>query len=341
MSSSTGQLVPAKAPPDESSTGRFRALFSNQQFVLLVALIALVAFFTSRNSVFISSQEIANIMADFCSIILLGVGETYVIISGGIDLSVGSTAGLSGVIGAFAMKGMVGNQPEPLVLIVGLVVCAAVGLGIGLINAALMNWARLVPFVATLATLGAAAGMSIVLTGGAPIGLDTDAIIFTQAVIGPFSYPALMVIAIVIVAWLFLHYSRFGRYTFAIGSSTFAARAAGVNVKRHLASVYMLSGLMAGLTGMFIYLRLGSGAPTSGNGAELDAIAAVVIGGASLTGGTGRLTGTILGALIITTVTSGLLISNVQANWNQVAVATLIAAAATLQALRSSGRQES
>lgn len=341
MSSSTEQAVAAASPPEEPPADRVRSLLANQQFALLVALIALIAFFTSRNSVFLSSDEVANILADFCSVILLGVGETFVIISGGIDLSVGSVAGLSGIIGALAMRGMVGHQPEPLVLITGTIVCAAVGLGIGFINAALMNWARLVPFVATLATLGAAGGMSIVITGGAPIGQDSDAIMFTQAVFGPFSYPALIVIAIVAVAGIFLHYSRYGRYTFAIGSSAFAARAAGINVRRHLTSVYMLSGMLAGLTGMFIYLRLGSGAPTAGSGAELTAIAAVVIGGASLTGGVGRLTGTVLGALIITTVTSGLLISNVEANWNQVAVAMLIAASASLQALRTASRQQS
>jgi len=264
-----------------------------------------------------------------------------VIVSGGIDLSVGSAAGLCGIIGAFAMREMTGHQPEALVLITGTIVCAAVGLGIGFINAALMNWARLVPFVATLATLGAAAGMSIVLTGGSPIGQDSDAIMFTQSVFGPFSYPSLIVIAVVVIAGVFLHYSRFGRYTYAIGSSPFAARAAGINVRRHLTSVYMLSGMLAGLTGMFIYLRLGSGAPSAGSGGELRAIAAVVIGGVVLTGGVGRLTGTVLGALIITTVTSGLLISNVEANWNQVAVAVLIAAAAAFQAVRAGGTQQS
>ena len=137
-----------------------------------------------------------------------------------------------------------------------------------------------------------------------------------------------------VICWLYLHLSRFGRHTFAIGSNAFAARAAGINVRRHLTSVYVLSGLLAGLTGMVFYIRLGSGAPSSGDGFELTAIASVVIGGVSLFGGSGRLTGTILGALILTVVTSGLIISNVSPNWNQVAVAICIAAAASLQALR-------
>ncbi len=317
-----------------------RSVVSNQQFMLLVALAALVTYFTARAPVFLSSGEIANILADFCSIILLAVGETFVIASGGIDLSVGSAASLAGVIGALAMRGLVNShQNEALVLFVGTVVCAGLGLCIGLVNAALINWARLVPFVATLAMLGGAGGLSIVLTNGQPIGLDPRAISYTVAKLGPFSYPAFMVIALVVVAWLLLHFTRYGRYTFAIGSDAFAARAAGINVRRHVTSVYALSGLLAGLTGMFIYMRLGSGAPTAGQGDELQAIAAVVIGGASLMGGVGRLSGTVLGALIINVVTSGLIITNVQANWDQVAVALLIAVAATMQALRPARRR--
>jgi ribose transport system permease protein len=320
--------------------GWARSVVTNQQFMLLVALAVLVAYFTARAPVFLSSGELANVLTDFCSIILLAVGETFVIASGGIDLSVGSAASLAGVAGAFAMRGLVNtHQNEALVLFVGTVVCAGCGLVIGLANAALINWARLVPFVATLAMLGGAGGLAIVFTNGEPIGLDIRAISYTVAKVGPFSYPSFVVIALVVVAWLCLHFTRYGRYTFAIGSDAFAARAAGINVRRHVTSVYALSGLLAGLTGMFIYMRLGSGAPTAGLNDELEAIAAVVIGGASLFGGVGRLSGTVLGALIITTVTSGLIISNVQANWDQVAIALLIAVAAAMQALRPARRR--
>lgn len=312
-----------------------RAVVINQQFMLFLALVAFVAYFTARDSVFLSSGEITNILADFCTLILLAVGETFVIVSGGIDLSVGSNASLAGVIGAFAMRSLLnGHHSEALVLIVGTIVCAGIGLLAGLVNAALINWARLVPFVATLATMGATAGLAIVMSNGQPIGLDSRAIQFSTAKFGPFSYPALIVIAIVFMAWLLLHLTRYGRYTFAIGSNLFAARAAGINVRRHVTSVYALSGAFAGLSGMFLYMRLGSGAPTGGLGMELKTIAAVVIGGASLTGGVAWLAGTILGALILTTVQSGLIISNVSPNWNQVVVAILIAVAATLQALR-------
>lgn len=324
--------VPQQA---ERSASWLRSVLSNQQFLLVVALAVLVIYFTARDSAFLSTAEIAVLLTNFSTLILLAVGETFVIISGGIDLSVGATCGISGVVAAFAMRGMVSsNDNEALVLLVGTLVCAVIGIGIGFVNAALMNWARLVPFVATLATLGAGTGMALVLSNGVPIGSDSSALSIGADRAGPFPYMFLVVIAIVAVAWLYLHLSRYGRYTYAIGSNAFAARAAGINVRRHLTSVYVLSGLLAGLTGMVFYIRLGAGAPSSGDGFELTAIASVVIGGVSLFGGSGRLTGTILGALILTVVTSGLIISNVSPNWNQVAVAICIAAAASLQALR-------
>ena len=161
----------------------------------------------------------------------------------------------------------------------------------------------------------------------------------TVPTIGPLSKPGIIIVILVLIAWAFLSKARFGRYTYAIGSNSFAARAAGINVNRHLAKIYILSGILAGLAGYYYYLRLGVGAPTSGQGGELQAIAAVVIGGIALTGGTGKLSGTILGALILTTVTSGLIIINVAANWKQVVVAILIAAAVLLQQLRSRARK--
>lgn len=342
MSSVTESPAPPATSAAARPESRLRSILSNQQFLLLIALAVLVAYFASRDSVMVSAPGTVDNLKVFSEIVLLAVGETFVIVSGGIDLSVGATAGFSGIVAAFAMRGLInGHHPEALVLLVGTIICALIGMGVGLINAALMTWARLVPFVATLVTLGAGTGMAIVLTGGGPIGSDSAAVSVWADHIGPVTYVSLVVIAIVVVCWLYLHLSRYGRYTFAIGSNPFAARAAGINVRRHLVSVYVLSGLLAGLTGMLFYLQLGSGAPTSGSGAELIAIAAVVIGGVSLTGGIGRLTGTVLGALILAVVFNGLILSNVSPNYNQVAVAICIAAAASLQALRPANRRQS
>lgn len=342
MSNVKEQSAPPATPQTARPANWLRSLSSNQHFWLVVALAILIGYFTFRDSVFLSGSEIAVLLTNFASLILLAVGETYVIISGGIDLSVGAVCGFAGVVAALVMRGMVSaHDSEALVLIVGTVICAAIGIGIGLVNAALMNWARLVPFVATLATLGACTGLALVLSNGVPVGSDSAALAAGAARGGPFPYMFLVVFALVVVSWLYLHLSRYGRYTYAAGSNAFAARAAGINVRRHLTSVYVLSGLLAGLTGMVFYIRLGAGAPSSGDGFELTAIAAVVIGGVSLFGGSGSLTGVMLGALILTVVTSGLIIINVSPNWYQVAIAICIAAAATLQALRPAQRRQS
>lgn len=320
---------------------RIKSAFGNQQILLLTVWVAMVAFFTARNSVFFSTSVFGNILSDWSPVVLIAIGETFVIISGGIDLSVGSTVGVSGVVGAIAMEGMTNhNVGQNSTLIVGFLVTLGVGLIVGIINALMITKAKVVPFIATLVTMGAGAGLSIVFTGGDPIaGGPAKAISLSVPDFGPFSRPGLVVLLIVSLLGIFLHKARFGRYTYAIGSNAFAARAAGINVNRHLAKIYILSSLLASCAGYYFYLRLGSGAPTSGQGGELQAIAAVVIGGAALSGGVGNFFGTALGALILTTVTSGLIIINVAANWDQVAVALLIAAAVLLQQYRNRVRK--
>ena len=320
---------------------RVKAAFGNQQILLLTVLVVMVAFFTSRNSVFFSNAVFGNILSDWSPVVLIAIGETFVIISGGIDLSVGSTVGVSGVVGAITMEGMTNHhQGQNLTLFVGFLVTIGVGLLVGIVNALMITKAKVVPFIATLVTMGAGAGLSIVFTGGDPIaGGPAKAISLSVPDFGPFSRPGLVVVVIIAALGVILHKARFGRYTYAIGSNSFAARAAGINVNRHLAKIYILSSLLASCAGYYFYLRLGSGAPTSGQGGELQAIAAVVIGGAALSGGVGNFFGTALGALILTTVTSGLIIINVAANWDQVAVALLIAAAVLLQQYRNRVRK--
>jgi len=211
-------------------------LLGNQQLILFLVLAAMIIFFSARNSIFFSTGVFGNILLDWGPVVLIAVGETFVVISGGIDLSVGSTAGVSGVLAAFVMRDMTtAHHGQAMTLLVGGVIAAAVGAGVGLINAMLINFGRIVPFVATLATFGAAAGISNVLTGGAPIGGGPpNTILLVVPKIGPVSYPVLGVAVIVVIAALFLHTARFGRYTYAIGSNPFAARAAGINVKLHL-----------------------------------------------------------------------------------------------------------
>ncbi|CAB4725478.1 MAG: ABC transporter permease [Actinobacteria bacterium] len=325
---------------EQSGAGLAKRLFGNQQFLLLLVWFAMVAFFSAFNSIFFSTAVFGNILLDWAPVALMAVGQTYVIISGGIDLSVGSTVALSGVVTAFQMQYMMNSgRNQWLIIFVGTLIAAITGTVIGLVNGFLITKARIVPFIATLVTMGAASGLAIVYSGGAPIGGGPDkAITLSVPWLGPLSTPGIIVIAIVLVCGLFLHRARFGRYTFAIGSNEFAARTAGINVNRHYMKVYALSGLLSGLAGMYFYCRLGAGAPTSGYGGELDAIASVVIGGAALSGGVGKISGTVLGALILTTTTSGLIIIGVAPDWKQVVVAVLIAAAVLLQGFKAGTR---
>ena len=321
--------------------GLFRRLLGNQQFILMLVLLGMIAFFSIASSKFFSVGVFGNILVDWGPLALIAIGQTFVVVSGGIDLSVGSTITLSGVVAAFTMQAATSAAlPEGISIVLGLAVALLIGALMGVVNSLLINQAKLVPFIATLATLGAGTGMALVLTGGGPVGGGPpSAISLSVPVLGPFSWPVVGVIVMTVVAGLFLHKARFGRYTFAIGGNQFSAVASGISVRRHLTRVYVLSGLFAGLAGMLTYLTLGSGSPSSGAGDELNAIAAVVIGGASLLGGVGRMSGTILGSLILTTVTSGLIIINVDPNWNQVVVAVLIAAAVSLQTLRATSHR--
>jgi ribose transport system permease protein len=329
------------APVSVAATNERRPSFigrvwSNQVTLLVLALIVMIVVFTIMNPIFFSLGVAGNILVQWAPIMMIAVGETFVIVAGGIDLSVGSTLTVSSVIAAFAMAGLTGaGWPDWASLLVGTVVAIGIGALVGTINALLINFAKLVPFVASLATLGAGAGVAVVLTGGGPVaGGPPSAQGLSVPWLGPLSWPAIIVIVIVTIAGLFLHRARFGRYTFAIGGNAFAATASGISVRKHIAKVYILSGCFAGGAGMILYLQLGSGSPSAGVSDELTAIAAVVIGGASLMGGAARIGGSILGALLLSVLTSGLIIINVDANWNQIVVAILIAAAASLQALR-------
>lgn len=315
---------------------RLKSLLANQQVLLLIFMVLLIAFFTVMKSLFFSSSVATNVLNDWSPIVLIAIGQTFVVLTGGIDLSVGSTIALSGVVGALQMRKWTGEgDGSTKILLGGLVVCAAVGAIVGFINSLLINKARLVPFVATLATLGVSQGLAIVWTKGGPVGGGPVNTIKTGvAKFGPFSIPMLLVILVVLIMAAVLHLTRFGRYTFAIGSNPFAARAAGINVQRHITKVYVLSGVMAGLAGMFFYIRLGTGSPSTGIGRELDAIAAVVIGGVALSGGVGRIAGSALGALVLATVASGLVIIGVPPNYRMVVVGVLIALAGASQGFR-------
>jgi ribose transport system permease protein len=333
-----------ESSPIEHRRGeRLKAVLLRQDVLLLMVFVAMIAFFSIINPRYFSAAAAANILQDFSPVVLMAIGLSFVIISGGIDLSVGSTLGLSGVVTALIMRQLSASGTEPaLTILAGLVGGVVIGVVVGLANGFLITYAKLAPFIATLATMGAAAGVTLVITGGVQIaGAPKEVILIgNTAYFGFLTVPVAIAIVIAVIAWVFLSRTRFGRWTYAIGSNTFAARAAGINVRRHLIKMYVISGALAALAGAFLYFRLGSGSPLSGRGGELNAIAAAVVGGIALTGGVGRLSGAIVGSLIITAVLSGLIIIGVEPNWQQVVIGVLIAAAVAIQGLGSFKRRE-
>ena len=324
----------------QKSWSRVRRLLGAQEVLLLAVLIAMVTVFTVLNPRFFTLASMGNILQDWGPVMLIALGQTYVIITGGIDLSVGSTIGLSGVVGALAIRELTAaDMPAAVAILSGILIAALVGIAVGAINGLLITKARLAPFIATLAMMGTGAGLTLVITKGLQIGGGPSEVVAIGSTLylGVFTLPLLVVCVITAVAWLYLHRSRFGRWTYAVGSSPFASRAVGINVESHLMKVYMLSGLLAGLAGALLYFRLGAGSPTAGLGRELSSIAAVVIGGASLFGGRGRMGGTVIGALINTSVLSGLILIGVEPNWQQVVIGVLIAVSVIAQGAGKKG----
>lgn len=338
---------------NQSLLSQVKASFNNQSVLLVATLVVLgVVFQITSQGIFLTTNTLGTVLNDWGSYILLAVAQTFVVITGGIDLSVGATVSLSSVVAGWVLvKGLgldsttSGSDATPYVLL-AVFVSLLVGLTVGAINAFLINVLKIVPFIATLATMGAMAGLAIIISGGMPLqGPNNWELGIPYKIFGiqlPISTTVLAVIIVTVICGLVLHKTKFGLHTFALGSNAFATRAAGISPARQITKVYMLSGGLAGLAGAYAYIRLGAGSPSNGTGMELYAIAAVVIGGVSLMGGVGRMIGIALGTLVLFTVQSGLLmvkVVTVSPSLKQVIVALLIVAAVAVQALQKPARK--
>lgn len=311
-----------------------RGILEKVPWVLVLSYLAMIAVFTALAPAFLSRAAFANILQDWAPVVLLAAAQTMVIITAGIDLSLGATLVLSGVTAAIAMRELnAAGLPQGLTLLLGVLVALAIGTIVGAVNGLLITGLRLAPFIATLATMGAATGVALVISGGQQVtgGPSLGFQIGNTFYGGLVTLPVLASLAVVVVLGLFLHYARFGRKTYAIGSNTFAARAAGISVDRHLFRLYTLAGTVAAFAGMVVYTRLGGGSPAGDTQLVLNSVAASVVGGVSLFGGVGRMVGTALGALIITSVLSGLIVVNINPSWQQVVIGVIIAIAVALQ----------
>ena len=297
--------------------------------IALILLVLCVFLAIAEGKAFLTNENLLSVFRQFSFIGIMAIGECLVIITGGIDLSVGSIFAFSGVIGSLAMTSW------GLGFILGLIVGLVAGAGFGLINGLLITKLKLPPFIATLGTMSIARGLSYAVTKGYPVSDMPDAFKFIgQGHILGIPAPIILLIMVTIIIGIFLHLTITGRRIFAIGGNEEASRVSGISVKKEKILVYTLCGLLAGLAGLATAARLNVAQSTAGAGSEMDAIAAVIIGGASLSGGVGNVAGPILGAAIMGVLRNGLVLMSVSAYWQQTVIGIVIIVAVTIDKMR-------
>jgi ribose transport system permease protein len=321
-------------------TSRWQRLATGSStWIILILAGMIVAFSVLEPDAFATVNNARNVATNAAILLVMAVGMTFVIITAGIDLSVGSVLVFSGVVSAKAMNGLGGNGWD--VILVGLLVALGAGLGWGMLNGVLITKARVPPLIVTLGTLGMSLGLALIITGGVDIREVPPRLVTSIGVGRLFDQiPWLVVIAAAVAVFfgVVLAVTRFGRHTYAIGSNDEAARRAGINVDRHLIAIYGLSGLLAGLAGFMSLARFATSTIGGHSTDNLQAIAAVVLGGTSLFGGVGTIIGTVVGVFIPAVLQNGFVITGVQTFWRDVAVGAVLIAAVYLDQLRRSSQ---
>lgn len=271
---------------------RFGSFVQKQGALILLVLICIIA--TARYEAFLTRENLLNVLLQNSMVGIIALGMTFVILTGGIDLSVGALLAVAGVIAAFL---------APQGLAIALLAAVAAATVLGLINGLIIAKARIQPFIVTLGMMIAARGLALALTDAKNVRIPAAATDFSWLgqgeIFGFLPVPIVVLIVAYAVGWLVLNYTRFGRHVFAVGDNDEAARLMGLNINRVTVLVYTISGLLAGLAGVILASRLNTGSPVEGVGRELDAIAAVVVGGTLLTGGKGNLISTLYGVLLL------------------------------------------
>jgi ribose transport system permease protein len=303
---------------------------------LLVLLLVMWLALSVETRTFWTANNIANLLRQGAMIAILAIGETFVIITGGIDLSVGAVAGFVSMMVALLLTHDLGLAST----IAGAVaISLGIGIFIGLFHAFGVVQMGLPPFIMTLATMQALRGIGLLITNGATISITNDSFTdFSQGSVFGVPNLFLMVLLVAIPAYIFLHHSKWGRYLFAIGSNAEAARLSGVNTRAMIYVAYVLSAFCAAFVGILLGTRIGIGNPTQGEGWELQAIASSVIGGTSLFGAIGSIYGPLLGSFILTTINNGANLLNLNSFWQRIITGLLIIVIVYFDGLRRKKR---
>jgi ribose transport system permease protein len=305
-----------------------------EKFITFAAVIFLFIFFSFTAKNFFTLRSVLSLALQTSAVTIMGIGVTFPIITGGIDLSIGSVIALSGTI---AVMAAIAGIPIWLSMIIGLLV----GAFTGLINGLLVTRLKLPPFIATLGTMMVARGVALTVTNAnawpAPEtfgNLGNNAIFDTGPKFPGIPYPVLIMIAVAIIFQFILNKTRLGRYTFAVGSNEEAARLSGIKVGQVKVISYIISGLLAGLVGIILASRMVTSQPNSAVGYELNAIASAVIGGVSLMGGVGSVMGTVIGSFIIGILTVGLTMAGANYFMQQIVIGLVVIGAVTVDQLK-------
>lgn len=315
-------------------SGRFLAWFK-QNIGILIGLAALMAIVSLFSESFFTASNMWNILRQISTNALLAFGMTFVILIGGIDLSVGPLLAFSGVFAAYVM----GNLGWPIwAAIAGSIILCSM---VGMLNGVIVTKTGIAPFVVTLSVQQIFRGFAMLLANGAPIRIrDQGFINIGTTYIGPVAFPVIYMIIIMALCYVVLNKTQFGRHIYALGGNKTAARFAGIRTQRIEVMVYALSGFLAGIAGIVLAARMTAGVPATGDGYECDAIAAVVLGGASFSGGIGTIGGTLIGAIIIGVLNNGLNMLNVASFWQYVAKGVVILLAVMVDVLRKQSKDK-
>ncbi|OLP52845.1 sugar ABC transporter permease [Rhizobium rhizosphaerae] len=324
--------------PSETTSARGRLIL--QEYGIFIAFLLLSGILSVSNEYFLTPGNISNVLLQTSINGILAIGMTFVILTRGIDLSVGAVVALSGIVAAsFATTSATAAIPGgPYPAVLALAIGVLVGVACGALVGTIVSRFSVPAFVATLGMLSAARGMTLIYGGGKPVpALTPDFRFIGTGSVAGLPMPVVVLAVVFLVSWWVLSRTRFGRYIYAVGGNPHAANTSGIPVSRLRFSVYVISGGLSGLAGMILSARTGSALPQAGIAYELDAIAAVVIGGTSLSGGVGRITGTLIGALIIGVMNNGLDLMGIQSYYQQVLKGALIVGAVMLDQKRNHG----
>jgi inositol transport system permease protein len=300
-------------------------------------LLALILFFALENSRFLSIRNVANILTEVSIYGIIAVGMTFVILTAGVDLAVGSLLAFAGMSGAYVMKAI--GADYPLSWLVALATATAVGSLVGYLQGKAVTFFSIPPFIVTLGGLTIWRGATLILNDGSPIsGFDSSYRWWGTGSIAGVPVPIVLFGVIAAAGFVAQRYTRYGRYVYAVGGNPEAARLNGLDVAAIITSVYSIVGALSGLAGFLLSARLGAAEAVGGIGYELRVIASVVIGGTSLAGGRGGVGGTIIGAVLIGVLTNGLVIMHVSSYWQQVVIGLIIVAAVAFDTYAKSHR---